>query len=89
VKEVREVDRMARFAPDCAYDSRMRMAQRVHRNAAQKIQMLLARRIKDVSAAPMRKHDLRSLVCRQQITVRQSDGLGELASFLPLQTVRN
>ena len=65
--EIGDVDYAGRLTPHDAHQARMRVTQRVDREAAQKIQILLPARIVQIAALPAREHHRRPLVGGHQI----------------------
>ncbi len=66
MKKIREVDGTRGFAADYFHNARMRVAKRVHGDAAQKIEILLPRGIENIRAAAVSQDHRLALVCGQQ-----------------------
>ena len=76
VKKIRKMDCARGLATDDFDDARMRVAQCVDGDAAEKIEIFFAARVIDIAAAPMGEDDGLTLVGRHQKLIRiAQDGL--------------
>src|SRR5712692_3643949 len=66
MKKIRDVNGARGFAADYFHDPRMRVAKRVHGDAAQKIEVLFPRGIEDVCAAAVSQNNGLAFVCGQK-----------------------
>jgi hypothetical protein len=81
VKKIRKMDRASRFAADDFDDARMRMAEGVDGDAAEKIEIFLAARIIDVAAAAMGEDNGLALVRGHKKLIRiAQNGMGILSA---------
>ena len=67
VKEIRKVNGAPGFAPDHAHQARMRVAERIDGDSAEKIQIFASPRIIEAAAAPVREHHGRPPVRIHQV----------------------
>src|SRR6266852_5587456 len=66
MKKIRKVNGTRRFAANYFHDARMRVAKRVHGDAAQKIEILLPRGIEDIRAAAVSQNNWLAFICGQK-----------------------